>query len=232
MPASKGNKAVYNLGKTINRRGSKNISKSLVSAIKAAPSYKDYLDLTPRQVSKLKTEELRTMMARINKVEKKRVKNLEKYGYNSAALRGLQDSGGTTKASRDMSRQELLHEYARAKAFLTSETGTVKGAKQFVQGVSVMAGADRELTSDEISRLYSILDKYKESGAIGFYKKGDKKSAGYINSQATQQDIFEMMKQGQTDEEILANLGIMSRTDYEAMQDTSDNFQWIGSHHP
>lgn len=223
-------KPVNQLAKAINK-GTK-LDKGLMSVIKSTKSYKDFIDLSPGQVSKLKVNELRSVVARLNRVEKKRLANLEKYGYNSAALRGIYDSGGATKASRDMSRQELLHEYKRAKAFLTSETGTVKGARAFIQGVSNMAGSDRELTPEEISRMYSILDKYKESGAIGFYKKGDKKSAGYMSSQATQADIFEMMEQGQTDEEILANLGIMSRTDYEAMQDTSDNFQWIGSHHP
>lgn len=228
MAASR--KKQSNLSRVLNRKNAK--PGAVMNAIKQAPSYKEFLHLTPYQVSKLKTDELRTMLARINKVEKKRVRNLEKYGYNSAALRGLVETGGTTKASKSMSRQELLHEYARAKSFLTSDTGTVAGAKKFIQGVSQMAGADRELTTDEVSRMYSILDKYKESGAIGFYKKGDKKSAGYIQSQATQQDIFDMMQKGQSDEEILANLGIMSRTEYEAMQDTSDNFQWIGAHHP
>lgn len=223
-------KPVNQLAKAINK-GTK-LDKGLMSVIKSTKSYKDFLDLSPGQVSKLKVNELRSVVARLNRIEKKRLANLDKYGYNSAAVRGIYDTGGATKASRDMTRQELLHEYKRAKAFLTSETGTVKGARAFIQGVSKMAGSDRELTPDEISRMYSILDKYKESGAIGFYKKGDKKSAGYMSSQATQADIFEMMEQGQTDEEILANLGIMSRTDYEAMQDTSDNFQWIGSHHP
>ena len=223
-------KPVNQLAKAINK-GTK-LDKGLMSVIKSTKSYKDFIDLTPGQVSKLKVNELRSVVARLNRIEKKRLANLDKYGYNSAAVRGIYDSGGATKASRDMTRQELLHEYKRAKAFLTSETGTEKGARAFIQGVSKMAGSDRELTPDEISRMYSILDKYKESGAIGFYKKGDKKSAGYMSSQATQADIFEMMEQGQTDEEILANLGIMSRTDYEAMQDTSDNFQWIGSHHP
>ena len=223
-------KPVNQLAKAINK-GTK-LDKGLMLVIKNTKSYKDFLDLSPGQVSKLKVNELRSVVARLNRIEKKRLANLDKYGYNSAAVRGIYDTGGATKASRDMTRQELLHEYKRAKAFLTSETGTVKGARAFIQGVSKMAGSDRELTPDEISRMYSILDKYKESGAIGFYKKGDKKSAGYMSSQATQADIFEMMEQGQTDEEILANLGIMSRTDYEAMQDTSDNFQWIGSHHP
>lgn len=223
-------KVASQLGKSLNRR--RDLSRSLVSVVKNTKSYKDFIDLTPKQVTKLKTDELRAVVARLNKVEKKRVANLEKHGYNSPAIRGLTDSGGVTKASRDMSRQELLHEYKRAKAFLTSETGTVKGAREFIKGVSQMAGADRELTPDEVGRLYSILDRYKESGAIGFYKKGDKKSAGYTTSQATQQDIYEMMKQGQSDEDILTNLGIMSRSDYEARQDTSDNFNWIGAHHP
>ncbi len=218
--------------KAIKRVQKENKPSKRPADIKDVRSYKEYMQLTPMDVNKLKKDELRSVVARLNRVEKKRLANLEKHGYNSAAVRGIYDSGGVTKAAKDMSRQELLHEYKRAKAFLMSETGTVKGARQFVQGVSQMAGADRELTPDEINRLYGILDKYKESGAIGFYKKGDKKSAGYVTSQATQRDIFDMMESGQSDDEILSNLGVMSRTEYEAMQDTSDNFNWIGSHHP
>lgn len=190
-------------------------------------SYKEYLDMSPTEVSKLKKEELRGVVARLNKIESKRLKNLEKYGYNTAAVRGITDTGGKTKASTDMTRQELLHEYKRAKSFLQSETSTVAGAKRFVKGIQEMVGADRPLTSEEVSRMYDILDKYKESGAIGFYKKGDKKSAGYVTSQATQRDIYEMMQAGKSDDEILVDLGVMSRSDYEAMQDTSTDFNWM-----
>lgn len=195
-------------------------------------SYKEYLDMTPTEISSLSRADLSKVVARLNKVEAKRLKNLERYGYNSAAVRGLSDTGGKTSASRSMTRQELLHEYKRAKSFLEADTSTVKGAKKFYQGLSESLGADRELTSAEISRAYDILDKYKESGAMGFYKKGDKKSAGYVQSQATQKDIFSMMEQGMSDDEILEQLGVMSRTEYEAMQDTTTDFQWSGDHNP
>lgn len=195
-------------------------------------SYKDLLHMTSTEVSKLKKADLRHAVARLNKIEKKRVKNLEKYGFNTQAMRGLIDSGGKTSAGRGLTRNELLHEFKRAKAFLTAETSTVKGAQQFVSGIQSMVGADRQLTSDEIQRMYSLLDKYKESGAIGFYKKGDKKSAGYTTSQATQKDIYDMMQQGMSDDDILINLGIMSRSDYEARQDTSTDYNWSGYHHP
>lgn len=195
-------------------------------------SYKEYLDMTPQAVSKLTTSELRGVVARLNKVESKLIKNLEKYGYNTQAIRGIMDTGGKTKASTDMTRQELLHEYKRAKSFLTSETSTVAGSKKFVKGIQEFVGADEPLSTEEVNRMYSILDKYKESGAIGFYKKGDKKSAGYVTSQATQRDIYDMMRSGQSDDEILMSLGVTSRSDYEAMQDTSTDFEWIGRHHP
>lgn len=213
-------------GTAVTKRTTKQTNQAKPGAPKVS-SYKEYLDYTPTEVSKLKKDELRGVVARLNKIEKKRLKNLEKYGYNSAAMRGLEDTGGTTKAARDMTRNELLHEYKRAKAFLTAETSTVAGAKNFVKGIQNMVGADRPLTSDEVSRMYGLLDKYKESGAIGFYQKGDKKSAGYVTSQATQRDIFSMMESGMSDEDILMNLGVMSRSDYEAMQDTSDDFNWI-----
>lgn len=203
-----------------------------VSRVNKVTSYKDFLKMTPQEVSSLTRGQLSSVVARLNKVESKRLKNLEKYEYNSSAVRGLTDTGGKTSARRSMTRQELLHEYKRAKSFLEADTSTVKGAKKFYQGLSESLGADRELSSEEISRAYGILDKYKESGAVGFYKKGDKKSAGYIQSQATQKDIFAMMEQGMSDDEILEQLGVMSRTEYEAMQDTTTDFQWTGDHNP
>lgn len=214
--------------------GKKTATKSARPQSKApqVASYKEYLDYTPQQVSRLKKDELRAVVARLNKVEGKRIKNLEKYGFNTQAIRGIYDTGGKTKASRDMTRQELLHEYKRAKAFLTSETSTVKGSQKFVKGIQQMVGATEPLSTDDVNRMYSLLDKYKESGAIGFYKKGDKKSAGYVQSQATQKDIYEMMKQGMSDDDIMIHLGVMSRSDYEARQDTSENFNWDGYHHP
>lgn len=225
-------KAVSKAGRTVGR--SDNLTRALIkagsnlqsrqSALKNVKTYKEYLDLSPETVSKLSRDELRSVVAKLNKIESKRLKNLEKYGYNTQAVRGIQDTGGKTKASKDMTRQQLLHEYKRAKSFLESETSTVSGARQFVSGIQDQLGADREPTTEEIRRAYDLLDKYKESGAVGFYKKGDKKSAGYTTSMATQRDIWDMMESGMSDDEILSNLGVMSRTDYEAMQDTSEEF--------
>lgn len=232
-------KAVSKAGRTVGKQD--NLTRALIKAGSYKPkksaknttvTYKDFLNMSPSAVNKLTKDELRSVVARLNKVESKRINNLNKYGYNSAAVRALEDTGGKTKASKDMTRQELLHEYKRAKAFLLSETSTIKGAEKFYQGIQSMVGADRELSASEVSRLYNILDKYKESGAIGFYKKGDKKSAGYTSSQATQRDIFDMMESGLSDDDILINLGVMSRTDYEARQDTSTDFGWSGFHHP
>ena len=82
-------KAVSKAGRTLGRQD--NLTKALIkagsniekrkSAIKDVSSYKDYLNLDPGTVSKLKTSELRTVVARLNKVESKRLKILEKYGY-------------------------------------------------------------------------------------------------------------------------------------------------------
>ena len=199
-------------------------TKAGVSIGKAAKSYKDLLSMSPEQISKLNTGELRSVVARLNKVESKRLKNLEKYGYNTQAMQAIENAGGKTSASRQLTRNELMHEYKRAKAFLQSETSTVAGSKKFISGIQDMVGADRELTSDEISRLYDVLHKYEESGAIGYYEKGNTKSAGYVRSTETQKQIWDMMQSGKSDDEILVELGVMSRTEYEAGQDTTEDF--------
>lgn len=231
MATNKGVKtAVRKAASTVGRQDK--LTAAMIKAGKKIGSYKEYLTMDPGEVSKLNTKELRSVVARLNKIESKRLKNLEKYGYNSAAVRGIEDTGGKTKASTSMSRQELLHEYKRAKSFLESGTSTVKGAREFMEGIAERVGASDTMTPEQVGRLYDLLDKYKESGAIGFYKKGDKKSAGYETSQATQKDIYSMMQEGMTDDQILENLGVMSRTEYEAMQDTSTDFQWVGSDNP
>ena len=227
-------KGVKKAGQTIGKKGkaTSGLIQAGTAIGKAAKSYKDLLDLTPEQVSKLNTGELRSVVARLNKVESKRLKNLEKYGYNTQAIQAIEAGGGKTSAGRGLSRNELLHEYKRAKAFLQSETSTVAGSKKFISGIQEMIGADTEPTKEDIGRLYDLLHKYEESGAIGFYEKGNKKSAGYVRSQNAQKQIWQMMQSDKTDDEILTELGIMSRTEYEAGQDTSDDFTWIGEHNP
>lgn len=233
-------KAVSKAGRTIGHTD--NLTRALIkagsnkqsrqSALKNIKTYKEYLDMPPETVSKLTRDELRGVVARLNKVESKRLKNLDKYGYNSQAVRGLEETGGKTRAGVDMTRQQLLHEYKRVKSFLLSETSTVKGAREFIGGIQEQLGADRKPSDEEIRRAYELLDKYKESGAIGFYKKGDKKSAGYTESSATQKDIWNMMESGMSDDDILQQLGVLSRAENEARQDTANDYRWDGYHHP
>ena len=196
-------------------------------------SYKDFLDMSPKAVSHLTTEELRAVVARLNKVESKRVKNLEKQGYNTQALRALEETGGLTRAGRDMTRQQLLHEYKRAKSFLLSETSTVKGSKSFLEGISERLGSDREPTKEEISRLYDIVDKHKEEvPSLLAYAKGNKNATGYQYSLQVQNKVWDLMDQGKSDDEILHELHLMSETELNARQDTSDDFNFSGYHHP
>ena len=197
-------------------------------------SYKEFLEMSPKEVQSLNKAELSKVVAQLNRIEHKRLKNLEKYGLQGPALTTLIGGGGKTRAGRDMSINELRAEYKRAKSFLQSETSTVKGARQFIQGIKENIGAEKaeNLTGEDIGRLYSILDKYKETGAIGFYKKGSKRSAGYSESIKAQETIYDLMKQGKTDDEILSSLGALDESTYEAMQDTSTDFQWTGDYRP
>ena len=223
-------------GSAITKRTSKQTNQAKPGAPKVS-TYKEYLDMTPNEVAKLKTSELRGVVARLNKVEGKRLKNLEKYGfgeggYNIQAYRDLTEAGGKTKASKDMTRNELLHEYKRAKAFLTSETGSVQGAKNFLKGIQNIVGADEPLSKDQITMLYDIYHKYEDSGAMNFYKKGEKKSAGYQEALNVQRGIYDKIKAGMSEDDILVDLGILSETENNAIQDTSDDYNFTGYHHP
>lgn len=234
------NKAISKAGKTVGRQD--NLTKALIKAgshkmkkdaKNSTVTYRDFLDMSPQAINKLTKEELRAVVARLNKVESKRVKNLEKYGYNTQAVRALNEAGGKTKASRDMTRQELLHEYKRAKAFLMSETSTIAGSKSFLSDIASRVGAERELSNDEITRLYDLVDKHKdEAQALLAYTKGNSKSVEYQYSVKVQKKVWELMDEGKSDDEILTELNIMSRTEYEARQDTSTDYNFRGYHRP
>lgn len=206
-------------------------------------SYKDLLSMTPQEVQALNKAELSKVVAQLNRIEHKRITNLEKYGLEGPALTTLKGAGGQTRAGRNMSINELRSEYKRAKSFLQSETSTVQGARNFYKGIYENVGGKKgtgqsysewkkTVNSDEIGRVYSVLNKAKEAGYIDYYKKGSKGSAGYKQSFDAQRDIFKYINEGLDDDEILIRLGAESEADYEARQDTSTDFKWGGDYRP
>lgn len=206
-------------------------------------SYKDLLSMTPEQVQSLNKAELSRVVAQLNRIEHKRIKNLEKYDLEAPALATLKGSGDQTRARRDMTVNDLRAEYKRAKSFLQSETSTVKGAKNFYKGIFENVGGEKAtgqtyaewkktIDGDTIGRVYSVLNRAKEAGIVDYYKKGDKKSAGYKQSFDAQKDIFKYVNEGLSDDEILLRLSAESDIDYEARQDTSTDFNWEGDYRP
>lgn len=223
-------------GTAITKKATKNSNAPIVK------SYREYLEYSPSEVSSLKTSELRSVVARLNKIENKRLKNLEKYGfgtqgYNVEAYRDLSEMGGRTVAGRQMTRQELLHEYKRAKAFLTAETSTVRGASRFIKGIHETVGAKTPMTKDEINMLFEALHKYNENtGALGQYEKGSEQSGGYKKSVDMQKRIYQIMQDQKKDngtpttDSILLELGVLEKIDYEASQDTANDFRLFGKY--
>lgn len=206
-------------------------------------SYKDLLSMTPQEVQALNKAELSKVVAQLNRIEHKRITNLEKYGLEGPALTTLKSAGGQTRAGRDMSINELRSEYKRAKSFLQSETSTVQGAKNFYKGIYENIGGQKStgqsykewkatISGDDIGRIYSVLNKAKEAGYIDYYKKGNKGSAGYKQSYDAQKDIFKYINEGLSDDEILIKLGAEADSDYESKQDTSTDFKWGGDYRP
>lgn len=206
-------------------------------------SYKDLLSMTPQEVSSLNKRELSKVVAQLNRIEHKRIQNLEKRGLEAPALTTLKSSGGRTKAGREMNLNELRNEYKRAKSFLQSETSTVKGATKFYKGIYENVGGEKgtgqtysewkqSIDTTTIGRIYSILNKAKEVGIIDYYKKGSKKSAGYKQSFNAQRDIAKYINEGLSDDEILTKLGMESESDYASKQDTSEDYQWTGNYRP
>ena len=123
-------------------------------------------NLSATQIKQYDRKNLAKIVTKLSSAANKRVKRLEKSGYNTPALR--QSYRGGHFGSKGKNLKQLRSEYKRVSSFLKSETSTVKGYKAFLnklskkfneKGVKVGGGSTEEMQDfiDKETRIYDWL---------------------------------------------------------------------------
>lgn len=131
---------------------------SLVSGM----SVQDILNMDINVFNKLNTSDLRKVVGRLVSAGNKRLRSFERAGESSPATRHVAKSGGAfTTKGKDLN--SLRAEYARAKMFMQSKTGTRKGwnqvKKETVEGLKKHGV---EITESQFNDVWKAYEDLKE----------------------------------------------------------------------
>lgn len=125
-------------------------------------SIQDILDMDINTFNRLNTPDLRKVVGRLVSAGNKRLRSFERVGEISPATRYVEKSGGRFSAKgKDLN--ALRAEYARAKNFLQSKTGTRKGWKQVKN--ATIAGLKKhgvEMTESQFNEVWKAYEELKE----------------------------------------------------------------------
>lgn len=131
-------------------------------SIVSGKSVKDILSMDVSEFNKLGLKDLQKITGRLVSAGNKRLRRAEEKGITSPAFAYIESSGGYF-STKGKNLNQLRAEFVRAKNFLESETGTIKGAEKFIdesitalkkEGVSINRG-----DFNEVMRLYESLKR-------------------------------------------------------------------------
>ena len=131
-------------------------------SIVSGKSVKDILSMDVSEFNKLGLKDLQKITGRLVSAGNKRLRRAEEKGINSPAFSYVREHGGMF-STKGKTLNQLRAEFVRAKNFLESETGTIKGAEKFInesieklrsEGVNIDRGS-----FDEVMRLYESLKR-------------------------------------------------------------------------
>lgn len=131
-------------------------------SIVSGKSVKDILSMDVSEFNKLGLKDLQKITGRLVSAGNKRLRRAEEKGITSPAFAYIESSGGYF-STKGKTLNQLRAEFVRAKNFLESETGTIKGAEKFIdesisalekEGVSINRG-----DFNEVMRLYESLKR-------------------------------------------------------------------------
>ena len=128
---------------------------------------KETLDLPLSRIMSMSKEELRKEVQRLSMESNKRLAQFKRAGKTSPATAYIKKHGGKF-SSKDKSLKKLRIEFQRAKQFLESETGTIKGYKAWETKVATTL---EENTASYIYRINpetGIEEKIKVSAGIDY----------------------------------------------------------------
>ena len=137
-------------------------SKYKQPSIVSGMTVNDILNMDINTFNKLNTSEMRKVVGRLVSAGNKRIRSFERAGESSPATRHVAKSGGmfSTKG-KDLN--ALRAEYTRAKNFLQSKTGTLKGRKQVKkETISGLKKQGVEMSESQFEDVWKSYEDLKE----------------------------------------------------------------------
>lgn len=139
-------------------------------------SVKDVMAMTESQLMSYTPTQQREIVSRLASATNKRIRGLEKKGYETPALLRIQRSGGNISV-KGKTGADLINEFNRAKRFMRSESSTVTGWKKVVKRIekdvktnlmidteSKLLNIEKGMTANQIiSNAFALFDVLSES---------------------------------------------------------------------
>ena len=161
------------------------------------PSYKQYMDMTAKEVASMTEKEMRAAVRSMQKVVGARMLRLEKGCYQSQAARYMAERGKISTKGKDLN--QLRAEFKRAKTFLQARTSTVTGVKrvmsEYAQGLQ---DAGISVTKGQAAQIFQAIDRIKAS---------DPKAAGKGMKYALARAMAMDVEDGKTAEDYVMEFG-------------------------
>lgn len=174
------------------------------------------LKTDPKDLVKMNEKELRAVVSRMADAANKRINRLEQSGISSQALAGYHRAGSEKFSTKGLNLNQLRGEYSRIKAFMTAETGTIKGAKTVEQKViSGLSERGVDISPEQYKDFWRAYEKLKERDASVKTNNLKYKVLQEINNEMTG-DVMSI-------DEIVNNIEARLDQLYEETQENSDN---------
>lgn len=122
---------------------------------------KDILSMGLKEFNKLTSSDLRSLTTKLVSAANKRVKRFELSGEKSPALSRVEQEGKFSIRGKNFN--EVRSEFARAKRFLESETGNLRGARRIRTRVTEnLAKSGVDISPDQYNRFFDAYEKLKQ----------------------------------------------------------------------
>lgn len=142
---------------------------------------KDIMNIDLDTFNNLKESELRAYTSRLVSASNKRIRRLVESGYNSPALQGLgKDKKFSTILPKDVNKEnrvnKLRHIFSEVRRFLTRETSTIGGFKDYSERTMDRIASELRMTKDDlkskldVNRLFELHHKAQDKGLISSYR--------------------------------------------------------------
>ena len=173
-------------------------------------SIKETLDLPLSRIMSMSKNELRIEVQRLSMESNKRLAYFKKRGISTPATAYIKKHGGKfTSKNKDLT--QLREEFQRAKGFLESETGNIKGYREWETRV---ANTLMENTGIDYNSL-TELQKRKFWNAYAKLEELDQANIYGANYRGSVKQIYKQVKGGATYDQLEAFVNDLHKTLYE-----------------